>query len=103
VKRLTGHDEDAEESSYFLIRPDPRCPECAAIMDWRSAHPWIAITNGAKIRLSDNPLGICHLHTRDLRVARQENRAARQRKQTEGEPRLSSRAKTSREGGTASS
>jgi hypothetical protein len=43
-------------------------------MDWRSAHRWIAITNGAEIRLSDNPLGIRHLHVRNLRVAHQKNR-----------------------------
>jgi len=52
---MTGaesYDESAEESQYFLIKPDPRCPECAAIMVWRSAHRWIAITNRAEIKLS---------------------------------------------------
>ena len=45
-------------------------------MDWRSAHPWIVITNGAEIRLSDNPLAIRHLHIRDLRVAHRKDRVA---------------------------
>ena len=74
MTRAKSYDQDAEESAHFLIQPDPRCPECATIMDWRSAHRWIAITNGAEIRLSDNPLGIRHLHVRNLRVAHQKNR-----------------------------
>ena len=56
VTRARSYDADAEECAYLLIKPDPRCPGCTAIMDWRSAHPWIVITNGAEIRLSDNPL-----------------------------------------------
>jgi hypothetical protein len=74
VTRAKSYDQDAEESAHFLIQPDPRCAECATIIDWRSAHRWIAITNGAEIRLSDNPLGIRHLHVRNLRVAHQKNR-----------------------------
>lgn len=74
VTRANSNDEKADESAYFLIQPDPRCPECAAIMDWRSAHRGIAITNGAKIRLSDDPWGSRHLHTRDVRVAHRKNR-----------------------------
>ena len=74
MTRAKSYDQDAEASAHFLIQPDPRCAECATIMDWRSAHRWIAITNGAEIRLSDNPLGIRHLHVRNLRVAHQKNR-----------------------------
>jgi len=43
-------------------------------MDWRSAHRWIAITNGAEIKLSDNTWGNDGLHMRDVRVARRKNR-----------------------------
>ena len=53
MTRAKSYDQDAEECPYFLIQPDPRCAECATIIDWRSAHRWIAITNGAEIRLSD--------------------------------------------------
>ncbi len=84
MTRLKSYDENSEECAYFLIRPDPRCPECAAIMDWRSNHRWIAIPNRAEIRLSDKPLGIHHLHARDQQVARQKNRLVQQRKQTAG-------------------
>jgi hypothetical protein len=83
VTRVESCHENVEECSSFLIRPDPRCPECAGIMDWRSAHRWIAITNGAKIRLSDNPLGIRHLHVRNLRVAHQKNRQLKERESKE--------------------
>jgi hypothetical protein len=83
VTRAKSYDKDAEERSYFLIRPDPRCPECAAIMDWRSAHREIAITNGAEIKLSDYKWGSRHLHLRDLRVAHHKNRVAQQRKEEE--------------------
>ncbi len=78
VARVESRDEDAEECAYLMIRPDPRCPECNTIMDWRSAHRWIAIPNGAEIKLSDRPLGIRHLHVQVLRTARQKNRVARQ-------------------------
>jgi hypothetical protein len=71
-----------------MIRPDPRCPECAAIMVWRSAHRWIAITNRAEIKLSDNLSVGRHLHVRDARVAHRRNRVAQQRKQTEGKERF---------------
>ena len=87
MTRAKSCDEDAEERPYFLIKPDPCCPECATIMVWRSTHRGIAITNGAEIRLSDNLSGIRHLHMRDLRVAHHKNRVARQRKQTEGKER----------------
>jgi hypothetical protein len=80
VTRAKSYDQDAEERAHFLIRPDPRCPECAAIMDWRSAHREIAITNGAEIKLSDYKWGSRHLHLRDLRVAHHKNRVAQQRK-----------------------
>ena len=53
MTRAESRDENAEWYPYFLIKPDPCCPECVTIMDWRSAHRWIAITNGAEIRLSD--------------------------------------------------
>ena len=80
VTRAKSYDQDAEERAHFLIRPDPRCPECAAIMDWRSAHREIAITNGAEIKLSGYKWGSRHLHLRDLRVAHHKNRVAQQRK-----------------------
>jgi hypothetical protein len=83
---MTGaesYDESAEESQYFLIKPDPRCPECAAIMVWRSAHRWIAITNRAEIKLSDYGWGGRHLHMRDVRGAHHKNRTQRQRKEWE--------------------
>ena len=83
---MTGaesYDESAEESQYFLIKPDPRCPECAAIMVWRSAHRWIAITNRAEIKLSDYGWGGRHLHMRDVRGAHHKNRMQRQRKERE--------------------
>ena len=67
--RLESYDEKADERSYLMIRPDPRCPECVTIMDWRSAHRGIAITNGAKIKLSDYKWGSRHLHMRDARDA----------------------------------
>jgi predicted NUDIX family phosphoesterase len=88
---MTGaesYDESAEESQYFLIKPDPRCPECAAIMVWRSAHRWIAITNGAEIRLSDNLSVGRHLHVLDLRVAHRRNRVVRERKERERKERF---------------
>ena len=84
MTRLKSYDENAEECAYFMIRPDPRCPECTAIMDWRSTHRWIAIPNRAEIRLSDYGWETRHLHARDQQVARQKNRLAQQRKQTEG-------------------
>ena len=80
--------ENAEGCAYFMIRPDPRCPECAAIMDWRSAHREIAITNGAEIKLSDYKWGSRHLHLRDLRVAHHKNRVAQQHKEEERKERL---------------
>jgi hypothetical protein len=88
VTRAKSYDQDAEESAHFLIQPDPRCPECATIMDWRSAHRWIAITNGAEIKLSDVLRGSRHFHMRDVRVAHLKNRVARQCKQTEGKERF---------------
>jgi hypothetical protein len=88
VTRAESYDEKADERSYFLIRPDPRCPECAAIMDWRSAHRWIAITNGAQIKLTDYGWGSRHLHMRDVRVAQHKIRVARERKERESKQRL---------------
>jgi hypothetical protein len=70
-----------ENAAYFLIQPDPRCPECAAIMDWRSAHSGIAIINGAEIRLWDDHWSSRHLHMRDVRVAHRKDRAAQQPKE----------------------
>jgi hypothetical protein len=75
--------ENAEDCPYFLIKPDPRCPECAAIMVWRSAHRRIFITNGAEIKLSDYGWGGRHLHLRDVRDAHHKNRMQRQRKERE--------------------
>ena len=49
-----SYDENAEDCPYFLIKPDPCCAECAAIMVWRLAHSEIVITNGAEIKLSDS-------------------------------------------------
>ena len=83
-----SYDENAVECAHFLIQPDQRCPECATIMDWRSAHRGIAITNGTEIRLSDN-LSVCrHLHVLDLRVAHRKNRVARERKERESKEHL---------------
>ena len=81
-------DEDVEECAYLMIRPDPCCPECIAIMVWRSAHRGIVITNGAKIRLSDNLLVGRHLHVRDVRVAHRRNRVVRERKERERKERF---------------
>ncbi len=88
MTRLKSYDENAEECAYLMIRPDPRCPECTRIMDWRSAHRWIAIPNGAEIRLSDNLSVGRHLHMRDVRVAHHKNRVVRQREQTERKERF---------------
>ena len=74
MTRAESRDENAEWYPYFLIKPDPCCPECVTIMDWRSAHRWIAITNGAEIRLSDYGWESRHLHMRDVRVAHRKNR-----------------------------
>ena len=76
-------DEDVEECAYLMIRPDPCCPECTTVMDWRSAHRGIAITNGAEIRLSDAPSVGRPLHVLDLRVAHRKNRVVRQPKEWE--------------------
>ena len=87
AERAGEREPGATTRTRSAVPPDqarPRCPECTAIMDWRSAHRWIAITNRAEIRLSDNPLGDRHLHTRDLRVAHRKNRVPLQRTQTEG-------------------
>ena len=78
--------ENAEDYPYFLIKPDPRCPECATIMDWRSAQRGIAITNGAEIKLPDYGWGSRHLHLRDARDAHQKIRI-QQRKEWEGKER----------------
>ena len=76
-------DEDVEECTYFLIQPDPSCPECIAIMFWRSVHRGIVITDAAEIKLADYGWGDRHLHVRDLRVARRKNRVVRERKERE--------------------
>ena len=88
MTRAKSYDENAEECAYFMIRPDPGCPECAAIMVWRSAHRWIAITNGAEIRLSDYRWESRHLHMRDVRVAHRKNRVVQQRKEWERKERF---------------
>ena len=67
VTAVKSYYENAEDCPYFLIKADPRCPECAAIMVWRSAHRWITITNGAEIKVSDYGWGGRHLHMRDVR------------------------------------
>jgi hypothetical protein len=81
--------ENAEGCAYLMIRPDPLCPECIAIMDWRSAHRWIAITNAAEIRLSDYRWETRHLHMRDVRVAHHKLRM-QQRKEWERKERFHS-------------
>ena len=81
MMRAGSHGENAEECPYLLIRPDPRCPECAAIMVWRSAHRWIVITDGAEIKLSDVPRGSRHLHMRNVLVAHRKNRVKLQPKE----------------------
>ena len=88
MTRPESRDENAEWYPYFLIKPDPRCPECVTIMDWRSTHRWIAITHGAEIRLSDNLSVGRHLHVQDLRVAHRKNRVVRQPKEWERKERF---------------
>ena len=83
VTAVKSYYENAEDCPYFLIKADPRCPECAAIMVWRSAHRWIAITNRAEIKLPDYGRGERHLHMRDVRGAHHKNRMQRQRKEWE--------------------
>ena len=83
MTRANSCDEHAEECPYFLIQPDPSCPECVAIMDWRTAHRGIAIINGGEIKLSDNPWGSRHFHIRDVRDAHRKNRMERQPKEWE--------------------
>jgi hypothetical protein len=89
VTRLKSYDENTEECAYFMIRPDPRCPECTAIMDWRSTHRWIVLTNAAEIRLSDYGWETRHLHMRDVRVAHHKLRM-QQRKEWERRERFHS-------------
>jgi hypothetical protein len=86
VTAAKSYDENAEESQYFLIKPDPRCPECAAIMLWRSAHGWIAITDAAEIKLSDYGWGSRHLRMWEVRDAHHKIRM-QQRKAWERERR----------------
>jgi len=88
VTRAESCDENAEWYPYFLIKPDPCCPECVTIMDWRSTHGWIAITHGAEIRLSDNLSVGRHLHVLDVRVAHRKSRVARERRERERKERL---------------
>ena len=73
VTRAKSYDDNVEECGHFLIQPDPCCPECAAIMVWRSAHRRIAITNRAAIKISGSPWGGRHLHMREMRIARLKN------------------------------
>jgi hypothetical protein len=87
VTRLESYDEDVEECAYLMIRPDPCCPECVTIMDWRSAHRGIAITNAAGIKLSDYRWETRHLHMRDVRVAHHKLRM-QQRKEWERKERF---------------
>ncbi len=88
MTRAKGYDKKAEERAYFMIQPDPSCPECTTIMDWRSTHRWIAITHGAEIRLSDNLSVGRHLHVLDVRVAHRKNRVVRQPKERERKERF---------------
>ena len=88
MTRAKGYDKKAAECAYFMIQPDPSCPECATIMDWRSAHRGIAITNGTEIRLSDNLSVGRHLHVLDLQVAHRRNRVVRERKERERKERF---------------
>jgi hypothetical protein len=83
VTRAESRDENVEDCEHFMIRPDPGCPECATIMDWRSAHRGIAITHGAEIKLWDYPWESRHLHVLDVRVAHRKNRVVRQPKEWE--------------------
>jgi hypothetical protein len=75
--------ENAGDCPYFLIKPDPGCPECAAIMLWRFAHSEIVITNGAEIKLADYGWASRHLHMRDTRDAHHKIRVERARKERE--------------------
>ena len=88
MTRAKIYDEDVEECAYLMIRPDPCCPECTTIMDWRSAHRGIAITHGAEIKLWDYQWGSRHLHVLDVRVAHRKNRVVRQPKQWERKERF---------------
>ena len=88
MTRAESRDENAEWYPYFLIKPDPRCPECVTIMDWRSAHRGIVITNGTEIKLTDYGWGGRHLHLRDVRVAHHKIRVARERKEGERKERF---------------
>jgi hypothetical protein len=88
VTRAKGYDETVEDCAHFMIRPDPGCPECTTIMDWRSTHRGIVITDAAEIKLADYGWGDRHLHVRDLRVARRKNRVVRERKERERKERL---------------
>ena len=74
MTRAESRDENAEWYPYFLIKPDPRCPECVTIMDWRSAHRGIIITDGTEIKLSDYGWKSRHLHMREVRQAHRKNR-----------------------------
>ncbi len=87
MTRAKSYDEDVEECTYFLIQPDPSCPECTTIMDWRSAHRGIVITDAAEIKLSNYGWGSRHLHVRNARVAHRKNRV-RQPKEWERKERL---------------
>ena len=78
--------ENAVECPYFLIKPDPRCPECAAIMVWRFAHRRIVITNGAEIKLPDYGWGSRHLHMRDARDAHHKIRMQQRKEWERKEP-----------------
>jgi hypothetical protein len=69
VTRAQSYVENAVECPQLLIEPDPHCPECVAIMVWRSAHRSIVIPDGTEIKLSAAPWGDRHLHMRSVRVA----------------------------------
>jgi hypothetical protein len=88
VTRAKGYEETVEDCACFMIRPDPGCPECVTIMDWRSAHRGIVLTNGAEIRLSDNLSVGRHLHVLDVRVAHRKSRVVRERKERERKERF---------------
>jgi len=84
VTSAKRYDESVDEYGHLLIRPNPSCPECVAIMAWRSGHRGIAISNGAEIRLSDASWGSRHLHMSDVRVAHLKRRAGGNGTEDEG-------------------
>jgi len=85
---------DEEAYGHFLIKPDPGCQECTEIMVWRSAHRFIAISDGAEIRLSCHPWGSRHLHMRKVQGAQLKGRVVGQPTGQEKKERMASSAVT---------